>query len=879
MSIEHLKQQAKHNWKTILQHAGVDETVLNGKHQACPFCGGKDRFRFDDKNGDGTYICGQCGAGDGFKFLSNHLHEGFKEIAIMVEDVLGIPNTLPAQTKAIKLNTSAQAVAAFAELPLATTHAYLTRKHIKAVSDIRLNGTELLIPVQTDLNGTLVSVQRILATPYQGKDKYFIKGTDKKGNFCLIGDFEPLPKQVLLTEGYATAATLWQAIGCPVVVCFDAGNIALVIAKLRDELPNTRFIIAADNDEKGIKCAKSAAKRFQCEWVAPNFMQLEVSEKDNDFNDLARLIDLETVRYQLEQVINHPMPVNHEDQPLFRITGNHLEYLAKSTKDAPAEYRILSSAIEVAAVTHNQQGLNHGRLLRFKNRFGQPRELNILMSNLAGDANKLIIPLLDMGLYIAEPQWSNTSKRLAQYINYAQPQQTLINVDRTGWHQNAFVLPHGEVLGKADKLLFSGTHSNIYSKSGSLEDWQTQLAALTAGNSRLTFATSLAFTGILMPMTGDDGAGVNFFGLTSTGKSTTQIVAASVWGNPSAGQFISKWNATATGLEMQAVQRNHTLFCIDELGEVDLRAAGNAIYQLASGTQKGRGRASDQGVGLAESSTWLTPFISSAEKTLQQHVESAGNRLYGGQIVRCVDIPADAGADLGVFEELHGLLEQHEGNKQAAGAAFADRLKARSLRYHGTASRAFINALVQMERKELLTFIKQQREAFNAHLPADAGNIVRRAAKLFSLAAAAGELAIHLDIIPCWPKGSAIQAAVTCFKAWIDHTGGDNPEEQMALNQVRYFIESNWENFRCFGDNTHDDRNIPRQVGFMNADRTVFYVLPEVFKHDVCKEFSPKFMLDVLKKRDWLVCSSGRLQYQIQPEGSRIRVYAIKYEN
>jgi hypothetical protein len=35
------------------------------RHQACPVCGGSDRFRFDDKEGRGTWFCNQCGAGDG----------------------------------------------------------------------------------------------------------------------------------------------------------------------------------------------------------------------------------------------------------------------------------------------------------------------------------------------------------------------------------------------------------------------------------------------------------------------------------------------------------------------------------------------------------------------------------------------------------------------------------------------------------------------------------------------------------------------------------------------------------------------------------------------------------------------------------------------
>lgn len=48
----------------------IDSRVFGGKHQPCPSCGGKDRFRFDNnqqEKGDGGYICSQCGAGDGAK--------------------------------------------------------------------------------------------------------------------------------------------------------------------------------------------------------------------------------------------------------------------------------------------------------------------------------------------------------------------------------------------------------------------------------------------------------------------------------------------------------------------------------------------------------------------------------------------------------------------------------------------------------------------------------------------------------------------------------------------------------------------------------------------------------------------------------------------
>lgn len=56
-------------WQAILPAFGVATSFLRNKHGPCPLCGGKDRFRFDDKEGHGTYICNQCGAGNGMTML------------------------------------------------------------------------------------------------------------------------------------------------------------------------------------------------------------------------------------------------------------------------------------------------------------------------------------------------------------------------------------------------------------------------------------------------------------------------------------------------------------------------------------------------------------------------------------------------------------------------------------------------------------------------------------------------------------------------------------------------------------------------------------------------------------------------------------------
>lgn len=61
-------------WRETLVDFGIDPSCLTGKHSACPVCGGTDRFRFDDKDRRGTWICSQaCNdgrkAGDGLTLV------------------------------------------------------------------------------------------------------------------------------------------------------------------------------------------------------------------------------------------------------------------------------------------------------------------------------------------------------------------------------------------------------------------------------------------------------------------------------------------------------------------------------------------------------------------------------------------------------------------------------------------------------------------------------------------------------------------------------------------------------------------------------------------------------------------------------------------
>ncbi len=66
-------ERAHGRWTEILPLLGVDPRFLVNRHGPCPLCGGKDRFRFDDKDGSGSYYCNGCGAGVGI-ILVRKLH-------------------------------------------------------------------------------------------------------------------------------------------------------------------------------------------------------------------------------------------------------------------------------------------------------------------------------------------------------------------------------------------------------------------------------------------------------------------------------------------------------------------------------------------------------------------------------------------------------------------------------------------------------------------------------------------------------------------------------------------------------------------------------------------------------------------------------------
>ena len=151
--------------------------------------------------------------------------------------------------------------------PATNQHPYLVKKGVQAYG-IRLLRKQLVIPLR-DVEGTLHSLQFI------GEDgrKTFLTGGRKRGCYFSIGK----PDAALcICEGYATAATIFEATGHATACAFDAGNLEPVARALRGKFPRLRLILCADNDTEtegnpGLRHAEAAARAVGGFLAYPSF--------------------------------------------------------------------------------------------------------------------------------------------------------------------------------------------------------------------------------------------------------------------------------------------------------------------------------------------------------------------------------------------------------------------------------------------------------------------------------------------------------------------------------------------------------------------------------------------------------------------------------
>jgi putative DNA primase/helicase len=295
-------ERARYRWREILPRLGVDTRFLVNKHGPCPLCGGKDRFRFDDKDGEGTYYCGQCGAGAGIILIRKKNNWDFKTACAEIDKIIGqsaAPKTAKpatdeaketAKRKARIERTLAEAtddrvVAAFLRKRRLTVTTAVLHGHPACPyydeDDHRLVGRfpAVVAPILA-ADGEIISAAQIFCAAAPTRKKFLPKVRSLSG--AAVRLHEPENGHLGIAEGIATALAARQLFGVPTWAGLsDSG--------LKTWAPPagiSRVTIFADHDKShaGQAAAYALAQRLTRDGINADVQMPTVV--DTDFADL-----------------------------------------------------------------------------------------------------------------------------------------------------------------------------------------------------------------------------------------------------------------------------------------------------------------------------------------------------------------------------------------------------------------------------------------------------------------------------------------------------------------------------------------------------------------------------------------------------------------
>jgi putative DNA primase/helicase len=176
---------------------------------------------------------------------------------------------------------------------------YLNRKNIGA-HGARVFGNALVVPLMRD--GNVVGLQFI----QPDGTKRFMTDSDVAGSYFSIAKRGDDLGTIAIVEGFATGASVREAMGWPVIVAFNAGNLKAVAVAMRGKYPDARIVICADNDQwtvvggksvnPGIDAANAAAVAIGGAQVVWPVVDADDTHKRTDWNDIHCSDGIDAVR-------------------------------------------------------------------------------------------------------------------------------------------------------------------------------------------------------------------------------------------------------------------------------------------------------------------------------------------------------------------------------------------------------------------------------------------------------------------------------------------------------------------------------------------------------------------------------------------------------
>lgn len=305
-----IRKRCAGKWSKLLPALGVDPNYLTGKPGSCPICGGKDRFRWDNAAGSGSFFCNQCGSGDGFilamKVRGVSFREIVDEINRMVEALpVEMPKEQPSNKAYLRQLMSdtwkgsyeivfGDPVSLYLESRM-IYDSYLpdslrTYKKCKYNDDGDPKWFPAMLAKVVGMDGVPINIHRTYLTddgkkaPVD-KPRKMMPGSLPKGCSVRLSPSKDVGAILGIAEGIETAMSCSKLFGIPV---WSAIN-ARMLLSWEPPSPVTEVVVFSDNDANftGQSSAFSLANRLSV--INKLKVKVEIAPKvGRDFNDILR---------------------------------------------------------------------------------------------------------------------------------------------------------------------------------------------------------------------------------------------------------------------------------------------------------------------------------------------------------------------------------------------------------------------------------------------------------------------------------------------------------------------------------------------------------------------------------------------------------------